>query len=692
MVEHWKYLTIVFFLLCSVEGFAHTNHRINDDTNKKSVVIYNEHNLGRNVVSLDYNNGILTTKLFKNERGEPLNNTIFVIQYNYTLIGDLVIPDNCLLKFEGGSIKGRYSITGNNTGIEAPLVKVFNPDVYLLGSWNVLELYPEWFGAVSDISFDSSTPISTCIKTAYRIKSSVKFKRGNYKVSGNNPCGLEIIKNPEPDILFSEERNLNIDFSNSHIYYYPSSKTDCFAFVGYLRSSVWENLVLHVCQTAPSHTWGDVFSTHFGKKGALHRFGRNTFKNMTIEAGHIIGVPTTFRCVFSIDCSGGEAQHHDDLSIFERISSSGFYRFYYTTNSNSVSLTFNECDILLNRDNTVLFDVDNSEWAGYNRFNNCHFTIIDCDKAKLVRLKSINQPYGVVYFNESRVEIRNTSTNWMYFDIENGKVYFNDFYSVNYSDIDKHHSYGRIKYGTVVFSESLGIYTPLTLVGVPQGYDNEHESLIFNHSFFIKDETHVVPYPTITYQSSNGVLYNNRYEALNSTESFGNVVVRNCSGNTPNVRDRWLLDYELNNSRVPVIDETIKVTRLASKSYDRYLGTTLEPAFNVPCDIVINKVVFKQNGYNLINQGVSKVGLYIIRNGAVIKTIESKQTPTPDMPISLSNDALYLKAGDQLRCALLKSDNTEISDNYSSMSYLEIEYKVANWIEDLKYVYSSSPE
>ena len=34
-------------------------------------------------------------------------------------------------------------MTGNNTGIEAGLVKIFNTDITLAGTWNVAEAYPE---------------------------------------------------------------------------------------------------------------------------------------------------------------------------------------------------------------------------------------------------------------------------------------------------------------------------------------------------------------------------------------------------------------------------------------------------------------------------------------------------------------------------------------------------------------------
>ena len=77
-------------------------------------------------------------------------NTKFVIKYDFTLGEDITVPNNCVLEFDGGSISGAYTLTGNNTGIQAGLVKIFNVDVTIGGSWNVVGYYPEWFGAKGD--------------------------------------------------------------------------------------------------------------------------------------------------------------------------------------------------------------------------------------------------------------------------------------------------------------------------------------------------------------------------------------------------------------------------------------------------------------------------------------------------------------------------------------------------------------
>lgn len=92
-------------------------------------------------------------------------NTIYEIRYDFTLDENVTIPNNCVLKFEGGSISGTYTITGNNTGIESRLVKIFNTDITFAGTWNIIEGYPEWFGAVGDGKTDDTTAIQKTFNT-----------------------------------------------------------------------------------------------------------------------------------------------------------------------------------------------------------------------------------------------------------------------------------------------------------------------------------------------------------------------------------------------------------------------------------------------------------------------------------------------------------------------------------------------
>lgn len=77
--------------------------------------------LGRVYLRKNMVNGVntLTQDMFyKGEVGSrvPNTNTIFVIQYDFTLGEDITIPANCILEFDGGSISGG-KIIGNNSSI-----------------------------------------------------------------------------------------------------------------------------------------------------------------------------------------------------------------------------------------------------------------------------------------------------------------------------------------------------------------------------------------------------------------------------------------------------------------------------------------------------------------------------------------------------------------------------------------------
>ena len=73
-------------------------------------------------------------------------NTIYEIRYDFVLSANFTMPAGCVLRFNGGSISGAYTLTGNLTGIEATLVQIFDTNVLFGGTWNVDESFPEWFG------------------------------------------------------------------------------------------------------------------------------------------------------------------------------------------------------------------------------------------------------------------------------------------------------------------------------------------------------------------------------------------------------------------------------------------------------------------------------------------------------------------------------------------------------------------
>lgn len=120
-----------------------------EDVLKFKDKLYNPNNqtgLGRKYLRKNIVNGtnILTQDMVN------LSNTIYHIQYDYDLNGStIVIPDNCVLLFKGGSFKNG-TITGTNTSIEAGLHTIFGSNILIDGTWNCDNVYDSWFPLEKD--------------------------------------------------------------------------------------------------------------------------------------------------------------------------------------------------------------------------------------------------------------------------------------------------------------------------------------------------------------------------------------------------------------------------------------------------------------------------------------------------------------------------------------------------------------
>ena len=122
-------------------------------------------------------------------------NTIYVISYVFSLASDIIVPEDCILEFDGGAIvnNGRHTLTGNNTVIKANLTQVFSVDVRLAGTWAVNGFYPEWFGAKGDGVSDDTKAVQKVaaiessivlpLNRKYKVSSTIEV---NNSIFGNN--------------------------------------------------------------------------------------------------------------------------------------------------------------------------------------------------------------------------------------------------------------------------------------------------------------------------------------------------------------------------------------------------------------------------------------------------------------------------------------------------------------------------
>ena len=122
-------------------------------------------------------------------------NTIYHIQYDYDLCGKkIVLPEGCILKFEGGSLSNGI-LCGNNTIVSSLPYHILK-DVSIVGSFNVEESYAEWLGAKGDgkyndteylqKSLDYFSTVKLCPNKNYYITNSLTFAFRRSLVGSNS--------------------------------------------------------------------------------------------------------------------------------------------------------------------------------------------------------------------------------------------------------------------------------------------------------------------------------------------------------------------------------------------------------------------------------------------------------------------------------------------------------------------------
>lgn len=159
-------------------------------------------------------------------------NTIYEIRYDFDLNGgEIEVPDNCVLKFEGGSFRNG-KVTGKNTLLKAVSDYYICKDITLYGNFNNRYFNVTWFGLKHDsiinnlqlndviLKTDNSLQFDKLINSIINLQSyNLYFPKGIYYFSKETTYKVKFL-NP----WFGTSRDYNIfgDGKNSTIFIYNS--------------------------------------------------------------------------------------------------------------------------------------------------------------------------------------------------------------------------------------------------------------------------------------------------------------------------------------------------------------------------------------------------------------------------------------------------------------------------------------
>lgn len=135
------------------------------------------------------------------------SNTIYVIQYDFTLGENITIPDNCILDFNGGSISGANTLTGTNTRISARNMSIFGNNINISGSWLVPDIYSNWF-----VDATQNNILKKILKfTSNDIHNNIYIADGIYQLSALTDTRETVltIDTPNTDVYCSGFLNLS---------------------------------------------------------------------------------------------------------------------------------------------------------------------------------------------------------------------------------------------------------------------------------------------------------------------------------------------------------------------------------------------------------------------------------------------------------------------------------------------------
>ena len=160
---------------------------------------------------------------FASQITEP--NMKYIIKHDFVLDGDVTIPANCVLEFDGGSVSGAYTIIGNKTKINSDVAYNIFHDVEVVG-FKFPYIDVRWFGAISDYNEITKVGTDNTVAFTRAINCIGQYYKGLYiRLVGkyyigtniNTPYDISIWGSHTPSRLDNESTDLTDNSSPSLI-------------------------------------------------------------------------------------------------------------------------------------------------------------------------------------------------------------------------------------------------------------------------------------------------------------------------------------------------------------------------------------------------------------------------------------------------------------------------------------------
>lgn len=207
---------------------------------------------------------ILNKRKWKSQIIVP--NTIYEIRHKFNIEGDtLHIPENCLLRFNGGSIYNG-TLVGNHTSIEGGKISSLT-SVSLEGTW-CGSCRPEWFGARGD----GITDDTDAIQKAFDLFERVEFGDSTYLVRADRIDGIITDYTCEGACALYANHDLSITGNNSTIKLYHTDRA-------YTKSKNYYAMVCGGSMEIEGITIDGQYSAYRGTYGIQLRSSGNKVRN-----------------------------------------------------------------------------------------------------------------------------------------------------------------------------------------------------------------------------------------------------------------------------------------------------------------------------------------------------------------------------------------------------------------------------